>query len=59
MTNELRMVSGTQELGVAQDHTATAHKQVNTELLWLQLGVGQWDPEPRPLAPTLSSVPPT
>lgn len=54
MTNELRMVSGTQELAVAQDHTATAHKQVNTELLWLHLGVGQWDPEPRPLAPTLS-----
>ena len=42
------------KLAVAQDHTATAHKQVNTELLWLHLGVGQWDPEPRPLAPTLS-----
>lgn len=54
MTNELRMVSGTQELAVGQDHTAITHKQVNTEVLWLQLGVGQWDPEPCPLATTLS-----
>lgn len=41
MTNtskELRMVSDTQELAVAQGHPATTQKQINTELLSLKSG---------------------